>query len=111
MSQPHDTLPAEVSQALARLGAAFKTARLRRNLSQQAVADRVGCSRPTVSAAEQGDPGVALGTYMQMAWLYGLHTQWTDALQPDRDTVGLALERRAGRTRARSKQAPLDNDF
>lgn len=46
---------------LAKLGDNIKMARLRRNLSLRAVAQRAGISVNTVVAIENGEPGVSIG--------------------------------------------------
>jgi transcriptional regulator with XRE-family HTH domain len=46
---------------LAKLGDNIKMARLRRNLSLRAVAQRAGISLNTVVAIENGEPGVSIG--------------------------------------------------
>ena len=48
-------------ESFTRLGRTSRLARLRRNLSQQEIAERMGVSRASVIAMEKGEPGVALG--------------------------------------------------
>lgn len=47
-------LPFPVEQSLKRLGANLKTARLRRNLSLTAVAEKIGANRRVIADAENG---------------------------------------------------------
>ena len=47
-------------------GANLKLARLRRQYSAEAVAQRAGISRKTLSRVERGDPAVALGIYARV---------------------------------------------
>lgn len=91
------------------LGRSIKTARVRRGLTQAVVAARCGISRETIRKVESGDPGVAIGTLVEMLWIYGLQSQWVSAVNPDRDQVGKALALDQERQRGRS--VDLDNDF
>lgn len=45
------------------MGEQIKTARLRRNIAAELVAERAGISRATLWAVEKGTPTVAMGTY------------------------------------------------
>lgn len=84
---------------LSALGERIKLARLRRQLSTQAVAQRAGISRGTVYKVEAGEPGVTLGTYYRVLVTMGLEGDFQ--LLASDDQVGrtlqdLALERKDG---------------
>lgn len=51
---------------LSKLGDNIKMARLRRNLSLRAVAQRAGISLNTVVAVENGEPGVSVGAMVNV---------------------------------------------
>lgn len=51
--------------AVKRLGEALREARVRRKLTQQDLADRVGVARLTIINLEHGDPGVASGLLVE----------------------------------------------
>ena len=53
----------ETQRILETVGEQIKTARLRRNLATELVAERAGISRATLWAVEKGTPTVAIGTY------------------------------------------------
>lgn len=53
----------ETEKILMEMGEQIKTARLRRNLATELVAERAGISRATLWAVEKGSPTVAIGTY------------------------------------------------
>lgn len=69
------------------LGENIKTARLRRKISMEQIAERAGISRATVWAVEKGSPSVAMGTYMQILFVLGL----------DRDLLRVAADDELGR--------------
>ena len=51
------------------LGVNIKLARRRRRLSTEQVAERANISRSTLWLVEKGDPGVAMGTYLQVLFV------------------------------------------
>ena len=55
-----------------KLGDNIKVARLRRNLSLRAVAQRAGISLNTVVAIENGEPGVSIGAIVNVLHCLGL---------------------------------------
>lgn len=107
--------PYPVEQALKSLGTNLRTARLRRNLSLEDVAAKIGAGRHVVAAAEKGKPSTGIAIYAGLLWAYGLTGQLADVAGPDTDEEGALLARRnerlnAGGTRA-SRAGALDNDF
>jgi transcriptional regulator with XRE-family HTH domain len=68
----------------------LKTARLRRGLSAEAIAQRAGITRKTVYRAERGDPAVALGIYARVLQALGLESSLA-AIAAD-DTLGRKLQ-------------------
>jgi transcriptional regulator with XRE-family HTH domain len=104
--------PYAVEQALTRLGTNLRTARLRRNLTVEAVALKIGTGPRAVMDAEKGRPGTGAATYAALLWAYDLLGPVSELADPARDTEGLALERAHGRTRARTRTSgDLDSDF
>ena len=53
----------KVRNALENVGNQMRLARLRRKLSVELIAERVGVSRTTIWKVEKGDPSVAMGIY------------------------------------------------
>jgi transcriptional regulator with XRE-family HTH domain len=86
-SKPPSIFPAEARQ-LAALGERLRLARLRRQLSSTAIAQRAGISRSSLYKVEAGDPGVTLGTVLRVLTALGL----------DGDVQGLAADDKVGRT-------------
>ncbi len=102
-------LPLPVKRALAKLGDDIRSARLRRRISTQMLADRAFITRATLYKVERGDPGVALGTYATVLFILGLVTRVEKLADVTSDEVGLQLEeehlpkriRQSGKSRSR----------
>ena len=105
-----DALPYPIDQALKTLGTNLRTARLRRNLSIEDVATKIGVGRHVVAAAEKGKPSTGIAIYAGMLWAFGLTEQLARVADPDADEEGRLLAKRDERVHARSAMA-LDNDF
>jgi len=72
MSKQISLLPV-LKKTLSNLGENIKLARLRRKLSAEQIAERAGISRGTLVSIEKGSPTVAMGTYLQVLFVLGLH--------------------------------------
>lgn len=57
---------------LQQVGEQFKLARLRRKLSAEQVSERANIGTSTLWRIEKGDPGVAIGNYLQVLVTLGL---------------------------------------
>ena len=93
--------PLAVEQAMKRLGANLRTARLRRNLRIKDVARRIGTGPRAVMDAEKGKPSTAAAVYVALLWSFDLLSPFEDVADPARDTKGRALVESKGRLRAR----------
>ncbi|MFY3434602.1 helix-turn-helix domain-containing protein [Achromobacter mucicolens] len=82
----------EAAEALARLGAHIRTARLRRNETEAMLASRMGVSRATINRLERGDGGVSLALAVEALLLYGFGDQVFALGDPDLDGVGKRLD-------------------
>ena len=102
--------PYAVDQALKRLGANLRTARLRRNLTIERVAEKIGTGPRPVSDAEKGKPSTSAAVYIALLWAYDLLDQMGDVADPESDKQGLALFLGQERIRAREKKG-LSNEF
>lgn len=69
------------------LGENIRLARLRRKLSAEKVAERADLSRATLVKIEKGDPGVAMGNYLQVLFV----------LKLDQDLLNVAKDDELGR--------------
>lgn len=102
--------PYPVEQATKRLGANLRTARLRRNLTIEDVAKKIGTGPRAVMDAEKGKPSSGIAVYAALLWTYGLLEPFSALADPGTDEEGLMLELSGGRVRARTKDE-LDSDF
>ena len=102
--------PYAVEQALKRLGANLRTARLRRNLTIENVAEKIGTGPRPVSDAERGKPSTSAAVYIALLWAYDLLEQMSDVAGPSTDAEGLALSLSRDRSRARERDG-LGSDF
>lgn len=102
--------PYEVEQAIKRLGKNLRTARLRRNMTIEQVAEKIGTGSRAVMDAEKGKLGTGVAVYTALLWAYDLLRPFADLADPASDSEGLALDLLSGRERARSGGG-LDSDF
>lgn len=105
-----ETPPYAVEQALKRVGANLRTARLRRNLTIEEVAEKIGTGPRAVSSAEKGNLSTGIAVYAALLWAYDLLEPLSALADPARDEEGLSLELSRGRMRARAREE-LDSDF
>jgi transcriptional regulator with XRE-family HTH domain len=108
-ASPH--VPSVVSRELRRIGGGIQTARLRRNMSQQELADRLAVSIHTVRAVEAGKAGTSMGTYLHAIWVLDLMGTVEQVADPALDQVGMALEASDRRRRSRPTTGKLDDAF
>ncbi len=102
--------PYPVAQALTRLGANLRTARLRRNLTIREVAEKIGTGPRPVADAEKGKASTGAAVYMALLWAYDLLTPMEAMADPASDREGIARSAQRERGRAQVPQG-LDSDF
>ena len=102
--------PYPVEQALSRLGGNLRTARIRRGLTIDEVAQKIGTGRRAVMDAEKGKASTSIGIYAALLWAYDLLQPLNDVANPAKDEQGLMLASAKEKTRVR-KRAGLDSDF
>ena len=102
--------PYAVEQTLRRLGSNLRTARLRRNLTIEDVAQKIGTGPRPVSDAERGKVTTAAAVYIALLWAYDLLGPMGNIADPGLDDEGLALGSLRERSRAR-RTASLDDNF
>jgi transcriptional regulator with XRE-family HTH domain len=102
--------PYPVEQGLKRLGANLRTARLRRNLTIEAVAEKIGTGPRAVIDAEKGKPSTGIAVYLALLWVYDLLNELTEIADLERDKEGkiLAAAREPRRANTAGK---LDDNF
>lgn len=86
------TLPPfpSVLKQLVALGERMRLARLRRKITAELFSERMGVSRETLRRLENGDPTIAMGTYMRALRVLGLDGD-IDTLARD-DVLGRKLQ-------------------
>lgn len=102
--------PFAVEQSLKRLGSNLRTARLRRNLTQDEVAQKIGTGPRAIADAEKGKPSTGIAVYVALLWALDLLGHLDGVAAPERDEQGQTLALKRERTRARPKMG-LNNDF
>ncbi|MEX0960317.1 MAG: helix-turn-helix transcriptional regulator [Burkholderiales bacterium] len=102
--------PYPVERALRRLGANLRMARLRRNLTIEEVAAKIGTGRRAVLEAEKGKASTSAAVYTALLWAYDLLAPMDTLADPASDSEGLALSAQRERARA-TKSQELDSDF
>ena len=102
--------PYPVEQAIRRLGANLRTARLRRNISIEDVAGKIGTGRRAVIEAEKGKASTSAAVYMALLWAYDLLAPMDAVADPASDKEAIALSTRRERARTKSPHE-LDSDF
>lgn len=102
--------PYPVERTLKQLGSNLRTARIRRSLTIEQVAQKIGVGVRAVSDAEKGKPSTGVAIYAALLWTYGLLSDFEILADPSRDAEGqtLALSREGARARRRKG---LNNDF
>ena len=83
-------------------GENLRMARLRRNLPSEQVAERAGIARNTLIKIENGDEGVAIGSYLRVLIVLGLEDDLRTVAQDDvlgrkLQDAGLSVSRRVSR--------------
>lgn len=64
-----------------------------RRMPSDDLAQRLGVSRQTISRLENGDPGVAIGYYINAAVVFGMSDVISNMFAPDKDPHALRLGR------------------
>lgn len=93
------------------MGNMIKLARLEKKISQKELGERIGVSRPTISAIEKGQENVAIGSVFEAAYIVGLPLMADDSLQIESSSQAIAKMLKILPTRGRGKKVELDDDF
>jgi len=83
--------PYAVDEAIKTLGRNLRTARLRRNITMEEAAERIGAGVRAVREAEYGKPTTSVAVYFALMWLYDLLPAQYGLADPDTDTEGKRL--------------------
>ncbi len=86
------TFPQAVHEALVTLGVNLNAARRRRRIPMFMLAQHALTTRQTISRMQNGDPGVAIGTWAAVLFAVGLGDKLADLAAPPNDLLGRFLE-------------------
>jgi len=111
MLSPVTSSPFEVEQMARLVGAHVKMARLRRNMTQNELADSVGIARKTLYRLETGAPAISIGTLFAILWKLGLLEDAQALAHPDQDEHGKILAAAQLPGRASKSNPKMDLDF
>src|ERR1700691_4977875 len=96
--------PYPVDQALKRLGANLRTARIRRGYTIDEVGPKIGTGRRAIMDAEKGKASTGVGFYVALLWVYDLLQPLEDLANPVKDEQGLTFAAAKEKTRARKSR-------
>lgn len=101
----------KAEQALKKLGADIATARKRRRMTQQRLAEGAGASVATIRRLEKGDSGISLGVLSMVLLALGETSRLSDLLDLAADDIGLMMERAAlpKRVRGPAKKTEINH--
>ena len=105
------TPPYAVENAIKRLGANLRIARLRRNLTIKEVAEKIGTDHRAVSSAEKGKLSTGIAVYVALLWIFNMHEQLAEVADPTKDEEGQALAMAKEGERVRHGRGDIDSDF
>jgi transcriptional regulator with XRE-family HTH domain len=97
-------VPENIPAMLQALGARLRAARVRRRLRQEDVAAKLGFSRDTINAIENGNMSTSVGAYLSVLWVYGLQREVELLADPGLDREGAALAFDVGEKRVKVRK-------
>jgi len=97
--------PHPVEECLKSLGRNLRVARVRRRLTMDEVAEKLGIGRRVLADAERGKPSTGIAVYLGLLWTYGLLEQLTGVADPALDVDGQTLALASEPTQARRKRS------
>jgi DNA-binding XRE family transcriptional regulator len=106
MTRQDNILPVRLRRSLTKLGQDLATARRKRNLTVQMLAERVGVAKATYLKVEKGDPSVSMGVYAMTLFVLGFPEALGEIADVRRDDTGLLLDAERLPKRVRVKKTP-----
>ena len=104
--KPVHLLPLPVERSLKKFGTDIRIARLKRKITVEMMAERIGIHRSTYSKIEKGDSMVGLGIYAAALFILGFGTPLGDLIDQKSDDTGLLLNLEELPKRVRPKKKP-----
>lgn len=102
--------PYQVERALKRLGENLRTARIRRKLTIDEVAQKIGTGPRAVMDAEKGKPSTTASVFAALLWAYDLLGPLGELADPATDEQGRTFAAASQKSRVR-KSKGLTSDF
>ncbi len=84
-------LPVPAIRALRKLGKDISSARRRRRIPVQLMAERANVSRATIGKIEKGDPTTSMGAYAATLFVFGTTERLSDLMDGAYDLTGRQL--------------------
>ncbi len=110
-SRSNSSLPPDAANFVSHLGKHIQIARKRRKMTLDDMASRMFVTRKTLSRLENGDPGVSVAVLASALWVLGFEKDLMEIATPEKDKVGIHLERQRLPKRVRPSKPKLDLDF
>lgn len=98
----------EVSFSLAEIGRRLRELRIERGESQELFASRIGVSRPTIKAIENGAPTVQVGHWLAACWALNRLGDMRQAFKGQVSLLDLPAPAKRPRVRAGRRIAALN---
>ena len=83
MANKKTVLLPKARKILFEVGENIRLARLRRKLSSEQIAERANIGRTTLYKIEKGDPGVSIGSYLQVLMVLSLGEDFLNLAKDD----------------------------
>lgn len=111
MPHPPTQLSPASRHALRLFGGLIEEGRLNKGWTRDELAERIGVGLVTVRRLIRGEPGVAIGTYFEAAWLVGIPIfgQDTHALEREAARQDERLTLLPSRVRPTTRDVPNDD--
>lgn len=96
-------LGANEQNIVQRMGLALRAARIKAKQTQDELAARIGVTRWTVAAMENGDPKVSLAAWIKASGLVELLAGWDSVLQEEEDPFARYDREQAAKNKIRTR--------
>ena len=106
MKSDNRQLPLPVKRGLVQLGEDICSARRRRRIQTQVMAERASITRMTLYRIERGDPRVGMGSYATVLFVLGMLDRLGEIAAATHDRIGLDLEDEILPKRIRNPKPP-----
>lgn len=104
------SLPIRVEKILRKLGGDLKSARRRRSIPINLMAERAMISRSTLIRIEKGSPEVSIGFYATVLYILGLEDNFAKIADIKNDDLGASLDEERLPKRIHRKKKIDQND-